>query len=159
MSPPMSAGTALQGSLQALALARLISMSVLGWGCSILCHPLAIRALLPTMQWGLYRPFPMLQPLHDFCLLKGSWLITPVFTNGSLVWSDSSPNYPGVSFTASSSAKVYLQISCSPPSGTFHRPLRRQSIPHWLLMACKGRELLKLRASRKQVEDNPMSIS
>lgn len=143
--PPRSAGSALPGLPSTTGPGKTQLTPVLGWGCSALCHPLAIRAPLPTAPRGLSMPFPTLQPLRYVCLLTGPWLTTPIFTNGSLLGSNSSPNYPGVSVHAQELSQGLPANLMLASAGTFHRPLRSQSIPRWLLMACTASELLWLR--------------
>lgn len=69
--PPRSAGSALPGLPSTTGPGKTQLTPVLGWGCSALCHPLAIRAPLPTAPCGLPMPFPTLQPLRYVCLLTG----------------------------------------------------------------------------------------
>lgn len=62
MFPPRSAGSALPGLPSTTGPGKTQLMAVLGCDCSALCHPLAIRALLPTAHAVFRCDFPHSSP-------------------------------------------------------------------------------------------------
>lgn len=135
-----------KNSFQFLALPGRAQLHVCAWlGLLHILLSLLIRALL--FQWCSAVAICHTPHSSLVLFLPSEWTLSEhaCFTNGSWVWSNSSPGYPRGSvrsqhFNQVLHAKLRL---CS--VGAFHRPLWGRSILHWLLMACAVRERRKAR--------------
>lgn len=104
-------------------------------------------------------PFPTRQPPRYVCLLTGPGLTTPIFTNSSLLGSNSSHNYPGLSVHAQELSQGLPANLMLASAGTFHRPLGSQSNTTLIANGLHCKPAAAAKAPKKQAGDDPMSIS